>query len=127
MNPRTIRYYESIGLLPEPQRAPNGYRLYHAADLERIDFIRRARLLGLSLEDIREVLALREAGEAPCPYVLRVVERKIDEIDRQIEGLRALREELRRLHEQAAALPPEVLAAKGRVCHILENRRLAES
>jgi DNA-binding transcriptional MerR regulator len=124
LNPKTIRYYEQIGLLPEPNRSRSGYRQYAVADVERIDFIRRARTLELSLDEIGEVLGFREAGEAPCPYVLHLIADKIEQVERKIEDLRELRRELRDLHAEAAALPPEMLATKGHLCHIIENREL---
>ena len=52
LNPKTLRYYEQIGLLPAPQRSPSGYRLYTAADRERLDFIAKAKAIGLTLEEI---------------------------------------------------------------------------
>lgn len=124
LNPRTIRYYEEIGLLPEPERTEGGFRTYTPDEVERIDFIRLARSLDLPLDEIREILSFRDHGEAPCPYVLRLLEAKIKEVERKIASLRALRQELRTLRAEAAALPPKVLAAKGCVCHIIENRRL---
>jgi DNA-binding transcriptional MerR regulator len=63
---KTIRYYESIGLLPPAQRAGNGYRIYGSADVNRLRFIAGARSLGFSLDDVQEALALRDRGEAPC-------------------------------------------------------------
>lgn len=125
VNPRTIRYYEEIGLLPEPARTASGYRIYAEKDAERLGFILRAKALDFSLEEIREILALRERGEAPCPYVLHQIEAKMAEVDRKIEQLRRLRAELERLREEAAALPAEEIAAKGRICHLIENRDLA--
>lgn len=124
LNPKTIRYYEEIGLLPEPKRTVSGYRQYAAPDLERIDFIRRARTLELSLDEIGEVLSFRDQDEAPCPYVLHLIADKIEQVERKIEDLRELRRELRDLHVEAAALPLETLAAKGHLCHIIENRQL---
>ncbi len=126
LNPKTIRYYEEIGLLPEPQRTEGGYRVYTQAEVERIDFIRRARALELSLDEVREILGFRDQGEAPCPYVLHMLDEKVKEIERRISGLRELQRELRALRTQAAALPPEKLAARGAVCHIIENRRLED-
>ncbi|MFV1858839.1 MAG: heavy metal-responsive transcriptional regulator [Anaerolineales bacterium] len=124
LNPKTIRYYEEIGLLPEPKRTVSGYRQYAAPDLERIDFIRRARTLELSLDEIGEVLSFRDQDEAPCPYVLHLIADKIEQVERKIEDLRELRRELRDLHAEAAALPLDTLAAKGHLCHIIENRQL---
>lgn len=69
LNTRTIRYYESIALLPEPERTASGYRTYDEADVERLAFIKSAQRLGLALDEIREVLALRERGVTPCGYV----------------------------------------------------------
>ncbi len=124
VNPKTIRYYEEIGLLPEPARNPSGYRLYSDQDAERLAFILRAKALDFSLEAVREILALRERGEAPCPYVLQQIELKIEEVDRKIEQLRQLRAELEELRDDAATLPPAEIAAKGRICHLIENRDL---
>ncbi len=60
VNPKTVRYYESVGLLPPPKRAPNQYRLYDESDLNRLVFVRTAQRLGLGLNDVREILAFRE-------------------------------------------------------------------
>lgn len=76
LNPKTIRYYEAIGLLPAPQRTEGGFRRYTPAEVERIDFIRRARALDLSLDEIREILGFRDEGEAPCPYVRHLLDVK---------------------------------------------------
>lgn len=126
INPKTIRYYEEIGLMPRPARNASGYRVYTDQDVERLAFILRAKALDFSLEEIREILALRERGEAPCPYVLQQIEVKIAEVDRKIAQLRQLRAELEELRAEAAALPPEEIAAKGRVCHLIENRDLIQ-
>jgi DNA-binding transcriptional MerR regulator len=74
VRPGTIRYYEAIGLLPSPPRSPSGYRQYTEADAERPEFIRSAKALGVRLDDIREVLAFRDRGAYPCPYVLRLID-----------------------------------------------------
>lgn len=124
INPKTIRYYEEIGLLPEPARTPTGYRVYGEQDVGRLAFILRAKALDFSLEEVREILALRERGEAPCPYVLHQIETKIAQVDQKIEQLRQLRAELEGLRDEAAALPAEEVAAKGRICHLIENRSL---
>jgi len=127
LNPKTIRYYEEIGLLPEPRRTLSGYRQYAAPDVERIDFIRRARTLELSLDEIGEILSFRDEGEAPCPYVLHLIADKIEQVERKIEDLRELRGELGDLHAEAAALSLDTLASKGHLCHIIENRQLKTS
>jgi DNA-binding transcriptional MerR regulator len=69
LNPKTIRYYEDIGLLPKPQRTVSGYRLYEAADVERLSFIGKAKAIGLTLEEIREISDARPDGQRPCEHV----------------------------------------------------------
>lgn len=122
LNPRTIRFYESIGVLPEPRRTPKGYRDYDERTVERLEFIRLAQSLGLSLDDIREILAFRDRGQAPCPYVRSVIDREAAAIDRRIRELKRLRSDLRRLQRHMRDLPDD--PSKGRICHILENNRI---
>ena len=119
---RTIRYYESVGLLPEPARTESNYRSYNYGDAERVALIKAARSLGLGIDEIREVLVFRERGEAPCAYVRRVIDSKANEVERQIEELEALRKELRRLSRLASRLPDQ--PGKSGVCHILEHQVL---
>lgn len=104
LNPKTIRYYESIGLLPEPERTPSGYRDYDERTGELLTFIKTAQRLGISLDEIREILALRERREQPCSYVREVLRRQVDEIDERIAELRHLRKELVTLDEIADRL-----------------------
>lgn len=101
VNPKTIRYYESIGLLPEPPRTDAGYRDYGPDDAERLAFVRRATELDLHLDEIAEILALRDRGEPPCDYVLEVARDHIDELDERISDMRRARDELVRLLERS--------------------------
>lgn len=125
INPKTIRYYERIGLIPEPQRNETDYRLYAAEDIERLAFILRAKTLDFSLEEIGEILALRERGEAPCPYVMQQIEGKIAVVEEKIAALHQLQGELKALHEKASSLPAEQVDARARFCHLIENRQLS--
>jgi len=104
INPRTLRYYERIGLLVPSARTDAGYRLYTDRDAGRLSFIRRAQALGLSLTEIADVIALREAGTTPCRHVSTVARAKVAVIDERIAELQALREELTRLAERAEAV-----------------------
>jgi DNA-binding transcriptional MerR regulator len=124
LNPRTIRFYESIGVLPEPPRTASGYREYDRSDLDRLGFIKSAQSLGLSLDDIGEILALKDRGEAPCPYVREVIDRQAAEVEERIEELQRLRIELRRLRRVARALPDQI-GGDACVCHIIENEARA--
>jgi DNA-binding transcriptional MerR regulator len=118
VNPTTIRYYEDIGLLPEPERTPSGYRDYTEAAVTRLTFVRAAQTIGLSLGEIREVLALREQGEAPCPHVITLLEQRAAELAERIGALELMRSELVRLAQQARQLSHRVEAD---FCHIIET------
>ena len=65
---KTLRFYEESGLRPQTERAANGYRDYGPEALSRLDFIRRGRAAGLTLAQIREVIDIRDAGDAPCRH-----------------------------------------------------------
>ena len=83
----TIRYYEKIGLLPKPRRTTGNYRSYSAEHLERLGFIRHARGLGFSIEDVRGLLKLAAHAEAPCEEVDQLVARHLETTERKIEAL----------------------------------------
>ena len=88
---KTIRYYESIGLLEEPERTPSGYRDYGDDALERLRFVRDAQATGLSLAEIASVLELKGAGQRSCAHTTQLLERHLVDLDRQIEQLVAAR------------------------------------
>ena len=94
---KTLRYYETLRLLPPPDRTESGYRVYSAAEVRRLGFIVKAKRLGLTLREIREILGIRDGGRVPCIHVQHLLQRKAHEVERQIAALTALREELRRL------------------------------
>ena len=118
---KTIRFYEEIGLLPPAQRAENGYRLYGGEDVRRLRFIRNARSLGFTLDDLKEVLALRDRGEVPCRYVAHLLEQKVVEIEERIRQLQELQQDLQQLVSQADNLPDDI-EMKRCVCHLIYNR-----
>src|SRR5437764_11234719 len=99
---KSIRFYESIGLLPDPARTASGYRDYAEADAERLTFIKTAQRLGLSLDEIGEIIAFRDLGQQPCGYVAGVLHRQVIDLDRRIKEMRLLRDELRALQAKAA-------------------------
>ncbi|HZA92272.1 MAG TPA: heavy metal-responsive transcriptional regulator, partial [Gemmatimonadales bacterium] len=91
LNPKTIRYYEEIGLLPAPRRTAAGYRQYGAADRQRLRFIAKAKALGFTLREIGEILALRDGGEEPCSYLGQLLDHKLAAIEVQLALLMELR------------------------------------
>jgi DNA-binding transcriptional MerR regulator len=98
----TIRYYESIGLLPAPPRTASNRRLYGPQAEQRLRFVRHARALGFEVGAIRELLALAAHPEQPCADVDAIANATLTEIDGKIAQLTALRDELRRMIEQCA-------------------------
>ena len=120
VDPPTIRFYESVGVLPQAERTPAGYRTYGSADADRLGFVALARSLGLALDDIREILGLRDRGEAPCAYVRDLLDRQAESVEERIGELERLAEELRRLRRRARALP-DMPTGDPCVCHILEH------
>jgi DNA-binding transcriptional MerR regulator len=104
---KALRFYERFRLLPPSGRRPSGYRLYSEADLHRLEFIRQAKVLGLTLEAIRElVVAAREpGGPGARPRLLRMLEERIAQTAQQIEMLTRLRRELERRRRALARGP----------------------
>ncbi len=117
---KTIRYYELIGLLHEPERTDSGYRLYEEKDVERLTFIRKAKSLGFSLTDIGETLTLYDSQQAPCIHVLALLDQKIQEIDQLVGELQELQEELMRLRADSAPRV-ERCADGSSICGIIEQ------
>ena len=90
----TIRFYEKIGLLPEPGRTSGNYRDYGPAHLARLSFVRRARDLGFTLDQVRELLSLSDDRNRSCGAVDTVARAHLAHIDHKIADLHALRHEL---------------------------------
>lgn len=111
-----LRYYERLGLLAAPSRSAGRYRLYPPSSAERIAFIRKAQALGLTLEEIREVLRIAADGTAPCEHVRAALSTRLREVDTRLEELQSLRRTLARALARSRALP-----VAGRcVCGIIE-------
>lgn len=94
---QTIRYYEQIGIMPEPGRTEGGQRRYGDADLDRLAFIRHARQLGFTLEAIRELLDLSDNPSRSCAEVDVIAHRQLKEVEARIARLETLRKELKRM------------------------------
>ena len=83
-----LRYYEHLGLLPEPGRTESGYRVYGEEAVDRLAFIRAAQAVGLTLAEVRQVLGVRDAGEAPCRVVIDLIDHRHVEVKARIAELR---------------------------------------
>ncbi len=95
----TVRFYERTGLIDEPPRGPSGYRQYPESVIPRLRFIRRAKDLGFTLKEIKELLSLRFDPETTCADVRYRAERKIAAIDEKMRCLRRMKRALRTLTE----------------------------
>lgn len=91
---KTIRYYESIGLIPEPPRKPSGYRDYGEQDVEVLRFVNKARLLGFPLKDVTQLLSLWQDRGRSSAEVKALTERHIIDIEQRIDELQSVRRTL---------------------------------
>ena len=93
----TIRFYEKSGILPSPARTDGNYRAYEPAHLRRLSFIRRARDLGFSLDQVKALLNLSDDRTRSCAAVDDIARQHRDEVERKIADLQALKTELDRI------------------------------
>jgi len=98
----TIRYYEQVGLLPEPPRTRSGRRAYDGAAVKRLRFIRHARELGFDIEAIRQLLGLSDQPQRSCAEVDAIARRHLEEIASRLARLSALKEEVERMISQCS-------------------------
>lgn len=115
---KALRFYESAGVLPAPARQPSGYRDYDEDALARLRFVKAAQAAGLTLAEIRQVVAVREHGGPPCRHVAALLDARAADLDRRIVELTALRGEVRRLRDRAEGLDPAACDAAA-VCHVI--------
>jgi len=118
VNLETIRYYERVGLLPKPPRSGGGYRQFSPESVRRVRFIKRTRELGFSLNEIKELLALRIAAGSTRVDVRKRAEAKIVDIEGKVQHLRTMRKALVRLTESCCGSGP------ASDCPILESLSL---
>ena len=115
---KTIRYYEEMGLLKAVGRTEGGYRLFDTDIFARLNFIKRAQSLGLSLAEIKEFLDVHDQGQLPCDRVKAKLVHKVTEIDQQIQQLQVLKLELEGLLSGWETIPdhPETT-----ICPIIQR------
>lgn len=115
-----LRFYERSGLLGRPGRTTSGYRMYDPEVLERLDFIKRAQVLGFSLDEIKQVIAEKHAGQSPCVEVREIVRLRLRELDERMLEMKRYRREL------AAALAEWDVSGdvEGHICGLIEGTDL---
>lgn len=117
---KTIRFYEEAGLLPEPQRTLGGHREYDAQVTDRLAFIRQCQAAGMTLHEVRQVLAIHDRGESPCSHVRSLLNERLDKVRAHIAELVTLETHLDDLLVRAAGEAPAGHEAAA-VCWILEG------
>ena len=126
MTTEAIRFYEREGLLARPARTHTGYRLYGPEIIGRLRFIRKARHLGLSLKEIKEIFAMTRVGHAPCCQVRELLDGKFEDLDRRIRELTQFRAQLKRFISEIAKMPDQADGSR-QVCALIEIAPLPES
>ena len=116
----TIRYYEQIGLMPEPARSSGNQRVFGGRHVERLAFIRHARELGFPLEAVRELLALASQPDRPCDQADEIASRQLAAVRDRIDRLQALAAELERMVDECRRGP----IGECRVMQILSDHGL---
>jgi len=92
---KALRLYEAAGILSPPIRTASGYRVFASDTLPLLAFVRKAKRLGFTLDEIKEIVSIRHAGRSPCPHVRELVRRKARELDRRLADLVEVRDRLR--------------------------------
>jgi DNA-binding transcriptional MerR regulator len=116
-----LRFYEKSGLLDRPGRTYSGYRLYDESVLERLAFVKKAQVLGFSLDEIKQLIVHKRAGENPCEEVRGIVKIRLAELDEKIARRIQYRDEL----SAALAEWEETGEADGHVCGLIEGTEIA--
>jgi DNA-binding transcriptional MerR regulator len=93
----TLRHYERVGVLAAPARSASGYRLYSQGHIERVRLVRSAIAVGFGLQELTEFLQARDEGGTPCRKVRQSLGRKKDELDRKLEEIQLMRDQLERI------------------------------
>ncbi len=123
--PHAVRYYTRMGLLRPTRNPDNGYRLYQHREVGWLRFIRQAKRLGYTLNEIREIMHDSDQGKSPCPRVREILLRRIDENRRQLEELMALQTRMEQALAQWAEMPDGVPDGHS-VCHLIESFAMNE-
>jgi len=117
---QTVRFYERLRLLPDPQRKDSGYRVYSESDLKRLRFVRQAKSLGFSLDEIREILRMRERGHCPCGDVVSIAQRHLRTVEAQITQLSKFRDGLSQAVKQWKRSGKQTISADA-ICVLIER------
>jgi len=115
---KTLRFYEDAGVLLAPERAANGYRNYGDDTVTRVRFVKAGQAIGLTLAEIRDLLAIRDDGRAPCSAATALLDAQLAEITAQIRDLQTMKRDLTQLRDRARDLDPADCTPES-VCHVI--------
>lgn len=118
---KTLRYWERIGLLPTANRTLTGYRVFAPEVMRYIDFILKAKTVGLTLSEMKRVIELARDGGNPCPEVMQWLDVKDKALDRQIDSLRSLRRRLRRFRHLCSTNDVLACMRERKLCCLIED------
>ena len=104
INPKTIRYYEDIELLPRPNRGSNNYRVYSRDTLNRLHFIKKSKSLGFTLKEIKKVLSISDRGNDPCEHIGELLKLRIVDLEMKLKELKKLRIKLKKLEKEWSSM-----------------------
>lgn len=127
LSAKSIRYYEQEKLIPKASRSTAGYRLYSPKIIERLKFIQKAKAIGFSLDDVRRILDLSDHGKPCCDKVFEWSERRLHELDEQIQFLTNLKARLTRYRrEWGSKAKPMAPLPEAEICGLIEKVELPE-
>ena len=118
--PHVVRYYSRIGLLMPARHPDNGYQLFTRDDTARLRFVRLAQNLGYTLEEIRHILGLSQAGESPCQEVREILRQRVEENRQRLVDFIALQRRMEQTLTRWEEMP-DVPPSDGSVCHLIES------
>lgn len=122
INPKTIRYYEDIKLLPKPKRGNNNYRVYSEDTLKRLHFIKKAQSLGFTLKEIKRVLSISDIGNDPCEHIGELLKLRIVELNKKLIELKELKTRLMKLEKEWSSMQiPEECNTGDFICPKIEK------
>ena len=122
VNVETIRYYEKIHLMPEPKRLESGYRFYDSKDVKRLLFVKRAKELGFTLKEIKELLELKIESTSKCGDVKHFAEHKLEDVENRINDLLRIKKILSRMIHQC--INEEVSTDECPILEVIEHENL---
>lgn len=118
---QTIHWYEAQGLISPLERTDSGYRVYPPSTIEQLRFVRKALSIGFSVDEIRAVIDAKRQGKPPCDMVLALLQKKIDDVNSQVETLIEVRSDLQRLQGKWLKISSSEERCPALICPLIEG------